>query len=73
MTLLQTPRLLLRPIALADYQAKNAIDQQPELHQYQGFVIEEDGRKRGRTSEEIHRMLELRVAEFSLQGFGQKG
>ncbi len=53
MSILQTQRLLLRPIQVDAWPTKSAIDQQPEVYQYQGFILQSDGSKRGRTPEEV--------------------
>jgi hypothetical protein len=64
MSILQTQRLLLRPIQVDAWPTKSAIDQQPEVYQYQGFILQSDGSKRGRTPEEVRCLLEMRVGEF---------
>jgi hypothetical protein len=51
MTILETERLLLRPMQLGDLTAKYEIDQQPDVYQFQGFVRLPDGGRRGRTAE----------------------
>jgi RimJ/RimL family protein N-acetyltransferase len=67
----ETERLLLRPWTLADLEPKHAMDQHPEVYQFNGFARREDGTKRARTLEETRWHLERRIAEFELQGFGQ--
>ncbi|HEY5001662.1 MAG TPA: GNAT family N-acetyltransferase [Ktedonobacteraceae bacterium] len=70
MTVLETPRLLLRPMHIDDLQAKYEIDQHPDVYQFQGFVRLPNGEKRGRFLEETREKLEQRIGEFALQGFG---
>lgn len=71
MTILTTPRLILRPLTLDDLPDKHAMEQHPEWYEFQGFVRLPDGSKRPRTLAESRRMLEWRIAEFTNQGFGQ--
>jgi ribosomal-protein-alanine N-acetyltransferase len=70
MTVLETPRLLLRPIQLEDAQAQYEIRQHPDVYEFDGHVLLPDGSKRPKTLEEIHEQLEKRVGEFGIQGFG---
>jgi ribosomal-protein-alanine N-acetyltransferase len=71
MVVLETSRLILRPFTLDDLQAKHAIDSQPAVHRYQGFVQKPDGSRRARTVDETRGWLVRRIAECELQGFGQ--
>jgi RimJ/RimL family protein N-acetyltransferase len=68
---LETERLLIRPLALADLVHKHAMEQHPGVYEFNGFVRLEGGMKRARTLEETRWHLERRIAEFELQGFGQ--
>lgn len=70
MTLIETPRLLLRPMHINDLQAKYEIDQHPDVYRFQGFVYLPGGQQRARTLEETREKLEQRIGEFALQGFG---
>lgn len=71
MTVLETPRLLLRPMTLDDLREKFTIGQHPDVYRFDGFVLLENGQKRPRTREETQHKMEQRIAEFALQGFGQ--
>jgi ribosomal-protein-alanine N-acetyltransferase len=68
---LETERLLIRPLAMADLAPKHAMEQHPDVYQYNGFVRLDDGTKRARTPAEMRWHLERRIAAFELQGFGQ--
>jgi RimJ/RimL family protein N-acetyltransferase len=68
---LETERLLIRPLVLADLAPKHTMEQHPDVYEYNGFVQLEGGMKRARTLEETRWHLERRIAEFELQGFGQ--
>lgn len=70
MTVLETPRLLLRPICIDDLQVKWEIDCHPDVYQFQGFVRLPNGEQRARTLEETRERLEQRIGEFALQDFG---
>lgn len=70
MTVLETPRLLLRPIRMDDLQARYEIGQHPDVYQFDGFESLPNGQKRPRTLEEAREILEQRIGEFALQGFG---
>ncbi|GER92180.1 N-acetyltransferase [Dictyobacter vulcani] len=70
MTILETPRLLLRPMHIDDLQTKHVIDKHPDVYQFQGFSLLPNGEKRPRTLEETREKLEQRIGEFGLQGFG---
>jgi RimJ/RimL family protein N-acetyltransferase len=71
MALLETSRLLLRPIAIEDLHEKYVIGQHPDYYEFDGFERLPDGQKRPRTLEETRKKLEDRIGEFALQGFGQ--
>ena len=70
MTVLETPRLLLRPIQLEDAQAQYENRQNPDVYEFDGHVLLPDGRKRPKTLEEIREQVGRRVGEFGIQGFG---
>jgi hypothetical protein len=70
MTVLETPRLLLRPMTLDDLQEKFMSGQHPDVYRFDGFVLLENGQKRPRTREETQHKMEQRIAEFAPQGFG---
>lgn len=71
MVMLETSRLLLRPIVREDLQEKYLIGQHPDYYEFDGFEWLPDGSKRPRTLEETRKKLEDRIGEFALQGFGQ--
>ena len=68
---LETERLLLRPLTMADLDSMYSMQLHPDVFQYNGFVRLPDGTKRARTRDEIRERLEWRIGEFNLQGFGQ--
>ncbi|GLV55464.1 N-acetyltransferase [Dictyobacter sp. S3.2.2.5] len=70
MTVIETPRLQLRPMRIDDLPVKYAIDIHPDVYRFQAFVRLPDGQKRARTLEETRGKLEQRIGEFALQGFG---
>ncbi|MEO7019577.1 MAG: GNAT family N-acetyltransferase [Ktedonobacteraceae bacterium] len=71
MVMLETSRLLLRPIAIENLQEKYLIGRHPDYYEFDGFERLPDGSKRSRTLEETRKKLEERIGEFALQGFGQ--
>lgn len=70
MTVLETPRLLLRPLRRDDLQTFYEIRQHPDVYQFDGFILLPHGKKRSRTLDETRERLEWRIGEFALQGFG---
>ena len=71
MTTLETPRLILRPLAMDDLSDFVEMLSHPNVFPMMGFATMPDGGKRARTPEEWRPRFAYRIAQFEWEGFGE--
>lgn len=71
MTTLETPRLILRPLAADDLSDFVEMLSHPDVYPMMGFARTPDGAKRARTLEEWRPRFAYRIAQFDWEGFGE--
>lgn len=71
MATLETPRLILRPLAADDLSDFVEMLSHPDVYPMMGFARTQDGGKRARMLEEWRPRFAYRTAQFEWEGFGE--